>query len=63
MANGRYYPTDIIQVLSSIKKLSVDDGELKAEFENGNIMVKQEFVRGSFTRELLELIEEYMRDE
>jgi len=54
-------PEEIVEVLHSITRLSVKDGELDVWFE-GDPYVNgiRGFIPQSFTRELLELIEDHL---
>jgi len=57
----RKTPEDIIKVLHSITKLSVEDGQLDVFFDNSEEpMGISEFTSGSFTKELLMLIADYL---
>jgi hypothetical protein len=49
----------IIKLLHSINRLSVADGHLEV-WINDEVSTISEFISGSFTRELLELIEDHM---
>lgn len=53
---------EIIEILNSIEKLSVEDGELDTWFKDSTTGPEAitGFIPGSFTRELLELIEKHM---
>jgi len=60
----KHSPEEIIQILHSISKLSTSDGELDTWFTDSQYpMVPREFVPGSFTRELLDLIEDHLLSE
>jgi hypothetical protein len=55
-------PEEIIGILRSITKLSIVDDKLEACFENGcHPESIPSFIPKSFTRKLLELIEEHLR--
>lgn len=57
-------PKEIIEILHSIEKLSVEDGELDTWFKDTEFpMVTREFIPESFTRQLLDLIEGYLLDD
>jgi hypothetical protein len=54
-------PEDIVKILHSITKVEIDQGELDTYFEDDkNPSGIRGFIPGSFTRELLELIEEHL---
>ena len=49
---------DVINILNSITKISVENGELEVWLDDGDVpMTAVEFVPGSFYRQLLVLIE------
>lgn len=58
----KHTPETIIQVLHSITEVKLNsDGEVDAWFDGeADASGKREFEYGSFTRELLELIEEHL---
>lgn len=57
-------PEDILKILHSITKLSVEDGELDTYFDNSQQAEGiRSFQPDSFTRELLELIEYHLLNE
>lgn len=58
----KHSPEKIIEILRSIEKLSVDDGELDTLFVDSTSGPESisGFIPGSFTRELLELIEKHL---
>lgn len=59
----KHSPEKIVEILHSIKKFSIEDGELDTWFEDSQY---PEGIRGfmpnSFTRDLLELIERHLLD-
>jgi hypothetical protein len=66
MADQKLTPEQIVEVLHSIKRLSIESGELDTWFENGYLNIPEtirSFVPGSFTRRLLELIEGYLLED
>ena len=59
-----YKPEDIVQILNSIKKLSIEDGELDVLFYGFDSPESiSGFERNSFTRNLLELIESTLKEQ
>lgn len=57
----KHSPEDIVKILHSITKLSVADGELDTWFEFDETPSGiRSFVPNSFTRKLLELIEDHL---
>lgn len=57
-------PEQIIEILHSITKVSVKDKELDVWFNNDpNMSGLRGYIPGSFTRELLELIEWHMLED
>ncbi len=59
----KYSSEDIVKILHSIKKFSVEDGELDTWFEDSEYAEGvRGFIPGSFTRELLELVERHLFD-
>jgi hypothetical protein len=52
--------TIILDILHSIKDFNVEDDQFDVVFNEGEVLGTQEFVPGSFTRELLELIERHL---
>jgi len=60
----RYSPEEIVRILNSIERVSVEDGELDIWFKDSNSPEGiRGFIPGSFTRELLELIEDHLLDD
>jgi len=52
---------EIITILTSLTKVSINDGELDVYFDGSDEACGvREFLPGSFTRELLEFIQDYM---
>jgi len=52
---------EIVKILHSITKVELGESELDVWFDSDNFpCVSRSFVPGSFTRELLELIEKHM---
>jgi len=62
---NEYTPKQIIQILRSIENISFDiSGEMDIQFDGDlNSCVIHSFIPGSFTRELLELIEKHLTKE
>lgn len=67
--NMKYSPEEIVNILHSIRKLSIDEcGELDTRFADSNVAGGishitegiHSFQPGSFTRELLELIQTHL---
>ena len=57
----KHTPEKIVKILHSIKILSVKDGELDVCFDKDCYFSGiSGFIPGSFTRQLLELIEDYL---
>jgi ribosomal protein L40E len=59
----RRTPEEIVKILNSIVQVNVDDGYIEVLFDDsGNYgpSSKEAFVPGSFTRKLLELIEDHL---
>jgi hypothetical protein len=57
----KHSPEDIVKILHSINKLSVSDGELDTWFEFDEYPSGiRSFEHDSFTRKLLELIEDHL---
>jgi hypothetical protein len=55
-------PEKIVEILHSITKLELNEvGELETWFDSSYPEVARSFVLGSFTRELLELIESHLK--
>jgi hypothetical protein len=60
----KYSPEKIVEILHSVKKFSVKDGELDTWFQDSQYPEGiRGFIPGSFTRELLELIERHLLDD
>jgi hypothetical protein len=61
--SDKHSPEQIIEILRSIKYLSITDGELDTYFVDSEIPEGiNSFIPGSFTRELLEMIESHLLD-
>lgn len=61
---SKFSPEDIVDILHSVSRLSIEDGELDAFFDDSQEpMGIREFIPSSFTRQLLELIERHLLDE
>jgi hypothetical protein len=57
----KYTPEEVIEILHSIKKLSVKYGELDTWINDDKYSSRiQGYMPGSFTRELLELIQKHL---
>jgi hypothetical protein len=61
MENDKKSPEEIITILHSIRCVKIDCNELEAYFEESTIPETiPSFIPGSFTRELLELIDKHI---
>lgn len=64
---SKYSPEEIVGILHSIETLYVGDGYLEVRFKETKLDSGGEsissFIPGSFTRELLELIEDHLFEE
>lgn len=57
----KHSPEKIVEILHSIVKLEMDGNELNVYFDGDeNVNVANSFLPQSFTRELLELIEDHL---
>jgi hypothetical protein len=66
MSDQKLTPEQIVEVLHSIKRLSIESGELDTWFENSYLNLPESimsFIPGSFTYELLLLIEGYLLED
>jgi hypothetical protein len=62
--DGMKTPVEVLSILHSFKELSIKDGELDVKLADDTCWsVSTSFVPGSFTRELVELIEKHLLDE
>jgi len=56
-------PEEIVKIMYSILEVDVDKGYIEVLFDDSGVYgpsSKNAFVKGSFTRKLLELIEEHL---
>lgn len=61
MENNQKSPEDIVTILHSINTVQVDCNELEVFFEDSTIPETiPSFIPGTFTRELLELIDRHI---
>lgn len=62
----KYTPEQILEILKSISKINLDgNGILEVQYTDtgDEVFTISEYVKGSFTRELLELIDRYIEEE
>lgn len=52
----------IVETLQSIKRVSLQPEGVEMVKQSGEVFTKAEFLPGSFTRDLLELIESHLLD-
>lgn len=63
MENVKRTPKEIVAILHSISSLDIVDDELEVYFDDDKYQSKiTGFIPDSFTRQLLELIEDYLLD-
>lgn len=57
----KYTPESILEALHSIKRISIEEGELDTWIgDDASASSVREYMQGSFTRDLLELIEKHL---